>query len=249
MTTQLTASEIQGDYQFNALYHGSSVQRAWHRAKLKIIRQIAPPPRGGLVLDAGCGSGVISAFLAALGARVKAVDSNLDAIRFARDVYSIPRVEFIHASLLTYQGGPFDAIYCIEVIEHLPPNRLTPLLRRFGDLLAPGGRLFITTPNYRSAWPLIELGLDLLKLTPRLRGDQHLCPMTPGRLRRAMKTARLSLLKMGSFNGLAPFLAFLPPGVFARVERWESRRGALPAGNLLYALCKSERNSRLLSSH
>ena len=43
--------------------------------------------------------------------------------------------------------GPFDAVLCLEVIEHLPLEAGLALRDRLVDLLAPGGVLVLSTPN------------------------------------------------------------------------------------------------------
>jgi len=43
--------------------------------------------------------------------------------------------------------GPFDAVLCLEVIEHLPLEAGMALRDRLVDLLAPGGVLVLSTPN------------------------------------------------------------------------------------------------------
>ena len=48
----------------------------------------------------------------------------------------------------------------IELIEHLPPADARRLLAEARGMLSPQGRLVVTTPNYRSLWPLIEWGLN-----------------------------------------------------------------------------------------
>ncbi|MGA3195733.1 MAG: class I SAM-dependent methyltransferase [Terriglobales bacterium] len=43
--------------------------------------------------------------------------------------------------------GEFDAILCLEVIEHIALNDYVDLMDAFGKLLRPGGVLVISTPN------------------------------------------------------------------------------------------------------
>jgi SAM-dependent methyltransferase len=43
--------------------------------------------------------------------------------------------------------GQFDAILCLEVIEHMSLNDYVDLMDEFGKLLVPGGTLIIGTPN------------------------------------------------------------------------------------------------------
>jgi SAM-dependent methyltransferase len=43
--------------------------------------------------------------------------------------------------------GPFDSIVCLNVLEHIRDD--TAALRRFHDLLAPGGRLLLLVPAHQ----------------------------------------------------------------------------------------------------
>jgi SAM-dependent methyltransferase len=43
--------------------------------------------------------------------------------------------------------GEFDAILCLEVIEHMSLNDYVDLMDAFGKILSPGGVLVISTPN------------------------------------------------------------------------------------------------------
>ena len=236
----LAATEpIAGDYQYRALHRGHPVQRAWHAAKLELIGRVAPPPVGGLVLDAGCGSGVIANYLASLGATVVGIDLNREAVDFARRTFSRNTLEFVHGSIFEYQRDGFEMIYLLECLEHFPRGEVYRLLRHLRKMTGAGGRMLATTPNYRSAWPLIEAILDLFELTPRLRASQHLSPMTPARLRLQLDTAGWRVLEMGSFNGIAPFLAPLSRSLTSWFRERELRRRTRLHRNLLYALCEA----------
>lgn len=50
-------------------------------------------------------------------------------------------------SSLAEVDGLFDAIVCLEVIEHISLNDYVDLMDGFGRILAPGGTLVISTPN------------------------------------------------------------------------------------------------------
>jgi hypothetical protein len=116
------------------------------------------------------------------------------------------------------------------------------LLVQLGRLTVPGGRLLLTTPNYRSTWPLIERFLDFAKLTPKLRGEQHLSPMTPLTFKQCLESGGWKLLEMGSFNGIAPFVAFLSITLAGFAGKWELRHRRSRHRNLLYALCEADPN-------
>jgi SAM-dependent methyltransferase len=50
-------------------------------------------------------------------------------------------------SSISEVAGRFDAILCLEVIEHMSLNDYVDLMDEFGKLLSPGGTLVIGTPN------------------------------------------------------------------------------------------------------
>src|SRR5205814_3785882 len=84
------AIDISGDYQARALRSDRAAQRFWHEAKFRLIERIALPAKHERVLDAGCGSGTISDFLARHAAEVVAIDSNPSAISYATETYKTP---------------------------------------------------------------------------------------------------------------------------------------------------------------
>jgi hypothetical protein len=54
------------------------------------------------------------------------------------------------------------------IVEHLYDYQVAGILSLFFKLTNPGGQLFLTTPNYQRAWPLIELLLDRFGLVATL---------------------------------------------------------------------------------
>lgn len=166
---------IDGDYQHKALTEGPAIQRFWHYSRQLSIREHLPPASGEEVIDVGCGSGTVSSFLGSFGANILGVDGNPDAIDFARKTFGKPNVAFQEALVDEAFGSevPIDKIYCMEVIEHIFMPQAEKMLTTFHNLLKPGGKVLLSTPNYRSAWPLIEWSMDKLRLTPRMQGEQH----------------------------------------------------------------------------
>lgn len=105
-------------------------------------------PPGSKVLDAGCGGGEFSIGLADAGYRIFGCDLNESGVHHAQ---GLGIGQFAVHSLYENLTGPFgeadfDAIVCVEVIEHLySPN--TFALRAY-EALRPGGILVITTPYW-----------------------------------------------------------------------------------------------------
>jgi SAM-dependent methyltransferase len=107
---------------------------------------------GAEVLDVACGSGGPALELArAQPVTVTGVDVNEAAIATATALAdergAADRVRFLHADAeggLPFADGSFDAIVCIDAINHLQDRSTV-----FGDwyrLLRPGGRLLFTDP-------------------------------------------------------------------------------------------------------
>ena len=106
---------------------------------------------GGMkVLDAGCGHGYGSAYLAdGTVSEIVGIDSDTRAIRFASTTYQNPHLRFetMDVSKLAFGTQSFDAVISFEVIEHLVDA--VPYLREILRVLKPGGLFLLSTPNKR----------------------------------------------------------------------------------------------------
>ena len=102
------------------------------------------------VLDVGCGGGLLSEALAAEGARVVALDLAPELIKVAKlhRLESQVEVDYRLQSVEALAGempGAFDAITCMEMLEHVPDP--AAIVQACTTLLRPGGRLFLSTLN------------------------------------------------------------------------------------------------------
>ncbi|HMB55998.1 MAG TPA: bifunctional 2-polyprenyl-6-hydroxyphenol methylase/3-demethylubiquinol 3-O-methyltransferase UbiG [Arenimonas sp.] len=127
-------------------------QRALHELNPARLGYIAERVtlRGARVLDVGCGGGLLSEALARAGADVVALDLAPELIEIARlhllesglkVDYRLQAVEALAAE----SAGSFDAIACMEMLEHVPDP--ASVLRACASLLKPGGKLFVSTLN------------------------------------------------------------------------------------------------------
>lgn len=102
---------------------------------------------GDRALDLGCGTGDFTAALADCGARAVGVDVASAAVERARTRH--PGLCFALVPFdgpLPFEVGAFDLVWASEVIEHVADtSRWLSEVRR---VLAPGGRLLMTTPNH-----------------------------------------------------------------------------------------------------
>ena len=231
------AIQISGDYQARALKSDRAVQRFWHEAKFRLIERVAMPRKHERALDAGCGSGTISYFLSQHAGEAVGIDSNPSAIAYARDAYREPNLHFQLGQFDDLIGEKqFDRIYSIEVIEHLYADQVAEVLSLFYKLANPGAQLFITTPNYRSAWPLIEWLLDRSGLVATLDEAQHVTHFTKRRLVQMCEQAGWTVRHIGTFNGLAPFLSPISRRLALGIEKLEFLLNRVLPENLLFCV-------------
>ena len=235
------AIHISGDYQAKALKSDRAAQRFWHEAKFRLIERVALPGKQDRVLDAGCGSGTISHFLSLHAGQVIGMDSNPSAISYASTAYDALNLQFRLGQFEDLVGDePFNRVYCIEVIEHLYEQQVTEVLSLFHKMTNPGGELFLTTPNYESAWPLIEWILDKFALAAQMDEVQHVTHFTKRKLAATCERAGWRVHRIGTFNGLAPFLAPISHRFALGIEKVEFLLNRALPQNLLFCLCTRE---------
>ena len=126
----------------------------WHtmlKAKLDPQRDLA----NRRILDIGCGRGGFAVWLAQQPATPKEVvgcDFSPAAVSKAREYALASALSGIRwevadiQSLAQFADGEFDTVSSTETIEHVPDPPLA--VRQLARVLKPGGRLFLTTPNY-----------------------------------------------------------------------------------------------------
>jgi 2-polyprenyl-3-methyl-5-hydroxy-6-metoxy-1,4-benzoquinol methylase len=132
----------------------------WYRRHLVVYEWIAARTGGQRVLDMACGEGYGSAVLARgvgerPGARsVVGVDANPEAHEHARLRYTEANLSFERTLVETYRpqsGELFDAIVFLQTIEHVREPEV--VLGHFRELLAPGGAVYVSTPNLLTLAP------------------------------------------------------------------------------------------------
>lgn len=138
--------QLAGDW--GAKYAKKSFEKRLHA----FARHLPADLSGQSWLDAGCGTGVMSALLASRGATVLGVDGSAAMIDKAQETCAGgARCRFVVIDDLdswTPDTGRFDGILCSSVIEYLGnPRRLVECFHRH---LEPSGILVASVPNRRS---------------------------------------------------------------------------------------------------
>jgi 2-polyprenyl-6-hydroxyphenyl methylase / 3-demethylubiquinone-9 3-methyltransferase len=105
---------------------------------------------GKLVLDVGCGGGLLSEAMAGRGAQVTGIDLGPQTIEVAElhALESKVPVRYARESAETHaaqHAGAYDIAVCMEMLEHVPEPE--SVLRALRTLVKPGGHVFVSTLN------------------------------------------------------------------------------------------------------
>lgn len=110
------------------------------------LEDIGRVPR---ILHVGCGEGDADPAIVGWCDRLVSCDLNAHDIEHARRVNAHLGIDYRveDATALTFEDKSFDAVVCMETIEHVPaPEKLVSEIAR---VLSPGGRAILTCPSER----------------------------------------------------------------------------------------------------
>ena len=156
--------------------------------------------KGKSVLDVGCGGGILTEAMAALGARVKGIDLSEKALKVAMLHLLESRLEVNYEeisaeNLAQREAGQYDALTCMEMLEHVPDPAST--VSACAQLVKPGGQVFFSTINRNpKSYLLAVIGAEyILRLLPR-GTHEYAKFLKPSELARHCRAAGLTLKSM-----------------------------------------------------
>lgn len=151
--------------------YGSPVIRAYSRIRFMILRQPFLEeigqylPEGGEILDLGCGFGLFSLYFAMLAPRREITGIDIDTRRIGYARRSAAALGLTNASyeacdvLEWHAGRRFDAVYMLDLVHHLPAERVPGFLAAAAALLKPLGVLVVKdvapTPRWKMWFTLL----------------------------------------------------------------------------------------------
>jgi len=236
---------IPNGYYDRILRDGHPIRRLWHVSKFERVLDYLPAEEGGAILDVGCFAG---SFLSMVPRyrfeRQVGVDILSEQVEYANRHHGSPFRSFHYRPSVLELGDigePFDCVTLIEVIEHLPAHEIQTLFDHFRRMIKPGGRLVLTTPNYASTWPLLELMLN--RFSEVSYEEQHITRFTFFDFEKKLASicpsvwSDFSLELKTTTHFLTPFLASVSYEIARGLSRVVPHRSwRQPFGNLLLAV-------------
>lgn len=170
MTAEV-AKEGAGSELRSPLFHFGTVMPVY----LSVVRYLSREKslRGKRLVELGSGSGRALSYLQAMFPEmtVMGTDYSQGCIEYARAVYGMYGVEFVHtpAQKTVLRAGSFDYVISSHVIEHIRREDGSAFLTETVRLLKKGGKAFIGTPERRMSQDLYAKNpqdLKSLRLVP-----------------------------------------------------------------------------------
>jgi 2-polyprenyl-3-methyl-5-hydroxy-6-metoxy-1,4-benzoquinol methylase len=205
-----TIASIAGAYnRYHEQFEGPPVaDDPWHLWAQQALDR-ARDLDGQRVLEAGCGRGALTHWLAAHARPAVLIGTDLSSTALQRAHASAPAGDSTvgwpasDVARLPFADQSFDTVICCETIEHvLDPHAA---IRELARVLAPGGRLFLTAPSYLNATGLYR---GYLRLTGRHydEGGQPVAQFTT--LPRTLGWVRDAALVVEQVDGRGHYLPF-----------------------------------------
>jgi SAM-dependent methyltransferase len=123
------------------------------RIWLELLEKSLPYQKGATFLDVGAGDGRLSLLLLrAFSPRGMAIEIQTNKDVWAGILQDYKEFELYDGLLQeafvgSHKNKKFNFVLLAEVFEHIPPQDVSAFLKALHDVLAPGGHIFLTTPN------------------------------------------------------------------------------------------------------
>ncbi|HEY2934184.1 MAG TPA: bifunctional 2-polyprenyl-6-hydroxyphenol methylase/3-demethylubiquinol 3-O-methyltransferase UbiG [Acidobacteriota bacterium] len=126
-----------------------------------LIDELKMAPQGKLVLDIGCGGGLLAEEFAAMGCRVTGIDPSRASLETARRHALNQRLDIQYlqgaGEFIPFKDQAFDIACCCDVLEHV--GDLTDVISETARVLKPGGIYFYDTINRTLQSKLVTIKL------------------------------------------------------------------------------------------
>lgn len=116
---------------------------------VKAGQSIYRPHFAGLqnVLDIGCGRGEFLEMMRDAGVPARGIDLSQESVAMCRHKGLDAEEADLFVYLQNLPEASLDGVFCSQVVEHLPPEKLPAMIRLATSRLRRGGAIAIETPN------------------------------------------------------------------------------------------------------
>jgi 2-polyprenyl-3-methyl-5-hydroxy-6-metoxy-1,4-benzoquinol methylase len=149
VTTSSSELLQQGHYARKQIFSRNAIVAWSHRRRFALARELAAAAAGGALLDYGCGDGTFITLAHDLFSETVGADIDVEQVRdCARRLDGVPKVRFASIGELRapVHQGHYDAVVCMEVLEHCPADLQPQVLRDLDWLVRPHGVVVISVP-------------------------------------------------------------------------------------------------------
>lgn len=189
------------------IWNDNPIRSFWHQMRFLETEAMMDTTQNSVIMDYGCASGSFLGSLRKPFAKAFGVDIARPQIDLANEKYGTSKLSFVAADYrsLDFAKETFDFIVASEIIEHVTYKDALEMLGVFRSLLNPGGKLLISTPNYQSLWPVLEV---LVNQFSEVDYDhQHINKLDLKKSRRMLEEASFEVKEVLTQLVLSPFLA------------------------------------------
>jgi SAM-dependent methyltransferase len=181
-------------------HHELTVRRPYVDWVLKLIEGF--DPRGGSLIELGCGTGLIGRELYDIFEMKRAtfVDFAAGAVELARSNLAGRNAEVVRADVLGYEPAErFDLVLSVGLVEHFRGHALIRIVRRHAELLRPGGHAVVITPRRGALWPLLRAFNRIQRIREDPPSDEALARLAADA---GLEVVRQQVFLLGFLTGL-----------------------------------------------
>jgi len=147
-TTQLLLEKY-NTFAQRATIRDENAKRMIFRSFQRTIGQFLPADKSAKILDIACGEGALLTFLREMGYRnLAGFDLSDENVSICHELGLEFVVKFDALELENFSSGDkYDLIFALDILEHLPKDKVAGFLNQIYRLLNLGGYIIVQTPN------------------------------------------------------------------------------------------------------
>ena len=137
---------------------------------------------------------------------------------------------------LPFSNHTFDTLISTQVLEHIEKPWI--MVKEIYRVLKPNGKLIITTPNYQSAWILVEKIVNLLGEVKYQ--EQHITFFNKKKIELLLEQLKFKNINITTNIFLAPFFAYFGWKVSDCIQKIEDKYFNHPFRFFLFVICEKK---------